>query len=66
MTVYGYARVSTQGQTLAGQGAQLAEAGAVKVFLEKISGVSAGNRKALARRWRRAMGYEARSASMRP
>jgi DNA invertase Pin-like site-specific DNA recombinase len=49
MTVYGYARVSTEGQTLAGQEAQLAEAGAAKVFSEKISGASAGNRKALAR-----------------
>jgi DNA invertase Pin-like site-specific DNA recombinase len=49
MTVYGYARVSTDGQTLAGQQAQLSEAGAVKVFAEKISGASAGNRKALAK-----------------
>lgn len=49
MTVYGYARVSTEGQTLAGQEARLAEAGAVKVFSEKVSGASAGNRKALAR-----------------
>jgi DNA invertase Pin-like site-specific DNA recombinase len=48
MTVYGYARVSTEGQTLAVQQAQLAEAGAAKVFSEKISGASAGNRKALA------------------
>ena len=47
MTVYGYARVSTEGQTLAGQEAQLTEAGAAKVFSEKISGASAGNRKAL-------------------
>jgi len=46
---YGYARVSTEGKTLAGQEAQLAQAGAVRVFAEKISGASAGNRKALAR-----------------
>lgn len=49
MTVYGYARVSTEGQTLANQEAQLREAGAAKVFAEKVSGASAGNRKALAR-----------------
>ena len=49
MTVYGYARVSTEGQTLAGQEAALLEAGAAKVFSEKISGASAGNRKALAK-----------------
>ena len=47
MTVYGYARVNTEGQTLAGQEAQLIEAGASKVFAEKISGASASNRKAL-------------------
>jgi DNA invertase Pin-like site-specific DNA recombinase len=46
MTVYGYARVSTDGQTLVGQEAQLMEAGAAKVFAEKISGASEGNRKA--------------------
>jgi DNA invertase Pin-like site-specific DNA recombinase len=49
MTVYGYARVSTEGQTLAVQEAQLAEAGAAKVFAEKISGASAANRSALAK-----------------
>jgi DNA invertase Pin-like site-specific DNA recombinase len=49
MTVYGYARVSTEGQTLAGQEAALREAGAARVFSEKISGASAGNRKAQAK-----------------
>lgn len=49
MTVYGYARVSTEGQTLAVQEMQLAAAGAVKVFSEKVSGATAGNRKALAK-----------------
>ena len=40
MPVYGYARVSTQGQTLDAQVAQLKAAGAEKVFREKISGAS--------------------------
>ena len=38
MTSYGYARVSTNGQTLSSQQAQLREAGCTKVFAEKISG----------------------------
>jgi DNA invertase Pin-like site-specific DNA recombinase len=38
MIIYGYARVSTVGQTLAAQEATLHEAGAAKVFKEKISG----------------------------
>ena len=40
MAVYGYARVSTIGQTLAAQEAALHEAGAAKVFKEKISGAA--------------------------
>src|SRR5262245_32873853 len=40
MAVYGYARVSTEGQTLAAQEANLHEAGAAKVFKEKISGAA--------------------------
>src|SRR5215217_2588062 len=38
MPVYGYARVSTDGQTLDAQIAQLRAAGAEKVLQEKISG----------------------------
>jgi DNA invertase Pin-like site-specific DNA recombinase len=36
--IYGYARVSTDGQTLAAQHAQLDAAGCAEVFAEKISG----------------------------
>ena len=38
MTVYGYARVSTDDQTLAAQDAQLHAAGCAKVYSEKVSG----------------------------
>jgi DNA invertase Pin-like site-specific DNA recombinase len=38
MTVFGYARVSTNGQTLASQDAQLHAAGCAKVYAEKVSG----------------------------
>jgi DNA invertase Pin-like site-specific DNA recombinase len=41
MPVYGYARVSTDGQTLDAQIAQLKAAGAEKVFREKVSGARA-------------------------
>jgi len=48
MAIYGYARVSTEGQTLAAQEAALAAAGAAKVYKEKISG-AVSNRRELAR-----------------
>jgi DNA invertase Pin-like site-specific DNA recombinase len=38
MTTYGYARVSTNGQDLGSQEAELIAAGAIKVFKEKVSG----------------------------
>ncbi len=47
--IYGYARVSTDGQTLDAQLAALAEAEAEKVFREKVSGAKATNRPELAR-----------------
>lgn len=48
MTVFGYARVSTDGQTLDAQHAKLTEAGAEKIFAEKESGAKT-DRKALAK-----------------
>jgi DNA invertase Pin-like site-specific DNA recombinase len=46
--IVGYARVSTDGQTLDAQQAALASAGAERIFAEKISG-AVTDRKALAR-----------------
>ncbi len=48
MPVYGYARVSTDGQTLDAQIAQLKAAGAEKIFRERVSGAWA-NRPEIAR-----------------
>src|SRR5262245_37795709 len=44
MTVYGYARVSTDGQTLASQDAKLHEAGCAKVYAEQVSGAQTNGR----------------------
>jgi DNA invertase Pin-like site-specific DNA recombinase len=46
--IIGYARVSTDGQTLDAQQAQLRQAGAERVFAEKVSG-AVTDRKALAK-----------------
>src|ERR1035437_9135067 len=48
MAIYGYARVSTDGQSLAAQIAELKSAKCEKVFQEKISGARS-DRKQLAR-----------------
>jgi DNA invertase Pin-like site-specific DNA recombinase len=49
VAVYGYARVSTDGQTLAAQDAALRVAGCVKIFAEKVSGASTNGRTQLAK-----------------
>src|ERR1019366_1722382 len=48
MTVYGYARVSTDGQSLSAQLAELKAAKCAKIFQEKISGANS-ERKQLTR-----------------
>jgi DNA invertase Pin-like site-specific DNA recombinase len=48
MTTYGYARVSTDGQSLSSQDAELHAAGCAKVYAEKISGARS-NRAELAK-----------------
>jgi len=52
MTLYGYARVSTNGQDLGSQEAELMAAGCAKVFKEKVSGAKA-DRAELAKLMRR-------------
>src|SRR5499433_619169 len=52
MTTYGYARVSTNGQDLGSQEAELLAAGCAKVFKEKVSGAKT-DRAELAKMFRR-------------
>jgi DNA invertase Pin-like site-specific DNA recombinase len=52
MTIYGYARVSTDGQSLASQESELKAAGCAKVFAEKVSGAR-GDRAELAKALKR-------------
>jgi DNA invertase Pin-like site-specific DNA recombinase len=52
MTIYGYARVSTDGQSLASQESELNAAGCGKVFAEKVSGAR-GDRAELAKALKR-------------
>ena len=52
MTVYGYARVSSKGQSLASQDAELRQTGCAQIFAEKVSG-SRTERKELARALKR-------------
>jgi DNA invertase Pin-like site-specific DNA recombinase len=52
-TIYGYARVSTDGQSVAAQEAQLRAAGCGKVYAEKVSGKGTGGRVELAKALRR-------------
>ena len=53
MTVFGYARVSTDGQSVAAQEAQLLAAGCAKVYSEKMSGKATDGRAELAKVLRR-------------
>ena len=48
MTIYGYARVSTDGQSLAAQIAELKAAKCIKIFKEKISGARSNRKQLLA------------------
>jgi DNA invertase Pin-like site-specific DNA recombinase len=53
MTIYGYARVSTDGQSVAAQEAALLAAGCAKVYSEKMSGKATDGRAELAKVMRR-------------
>jgi resolvase-like protein len=51
MATFGYARVSTDGQTLEAQIAALRATGCERVFKEKVTGAHQSGRSKLARGW---------------
>jgi DNA invertase Pin-like site-specific DNA recombinase len=61
--IFGYARVSTDGQTLDAQQATLTAAGAEKVFAEKVSGAQTDRKKL--RRYKLAIDKDERESCIR-
>ena len=65
MAVFGYARVSADGRTLASQDAELMAAGCAKVYAEKVSGART-DRAELAKVLKRRLLYLRRHAARPP